>query len=145
MDHDFFGGRFSGKFLGATEHLKRWSCFSGRNVSKNGNSYSNSSKISGTRFRPSWLFFCQWYSFVQGPVFCLPFIIFHVNHNAPCLLPPPPPPPSRPKRNRRQWFYKYIYIYFGGGGGGGVNKVHYGLCENSEFAQSVNLPIVPCK
>ena len=35
MEHDF-SGRSSEKFPGATEHLKRESCFSGRNIS-NGN------------------------------------------------------------------------------------------------------------
>ena len=36
---------------------------------------------------------------------------------------------SRPNKSRKQWLYKV----FGGGLGGGVNKVLYGLCENSEF------------
>ena len=44
MEQDFLG-RFSGKFLGATEHLESYSCFSGRNV-PNGNLCSISSKPS---------------------------------------------------------------------------------------------------
>ena len=51
---------------------------------------------------------------------------------------------SRPKRNRRQSFCNFFFLR-GGGGGGGVYKVHYGLCENSKFAQSVNIPVFPCK
>ena len=51
---------------------------------------------------------------------------------------------SRPKRNRIEWFRNF-FLGGGGGGGWGVNKVNYGLCENSEFAQSVNLPIFPSK
>ena len=44
MEQDFLG-RFSGTFLGATEHLERNSCFSERNV-PNGNLCSISSKPS---------------------------------------------------------------------------------------------------
>ena len=44
MEQDFLS-RFSGKFLGATEHLERNSCFSERNV-PNGNLCSISSKPS---------------------------------------------------------------------------------------------------
>ena len=44
MQHDFLS-RSSGKFPGATEHLKRYSCFSGR-IIPNGNSCSASSKTS---------------------------------------------------------------------------------------------------
>ena len=44
MEHDF-SGRSSGTFPVATEHLKRKSCFSGRNV-PNENSISISSKLS---------------------------------------------------------------------------------------------------
>ena len=46
MEHDFFG-RSRGKFPGATEHLKRLSCFSGRNI-PNRNSSPISSKPSLT-------------------------------------------------------------------------------------------------
>ena len=44
MEHEFLS-RSGGKFPGVTEHLKRQSCFSGRNA-PNGNSYSISSKLS---------------------------------------------------------------------------------------------------
>ena len=54
MAHDF-SGRSSGKFPGTTERLKRWSCFSGRNV-PNGNSCTICANlIFDTSFRLSFL------------------------------------------------------------------------------------------
>ena len=44
MEHDFLS-LSGGKFPGVTEHLKKQSCFSGRNA-PNGNSYSISSRPS---------------------------------------------------------------------------------------------------
>ena len=55
----------NGKFPGATEHLKRWSYFSGWNI-PNGNSWSIFSKPSLIPvFRPSLSFFGKWNWFVQ--------------------------------------------------------------------------------
>ena len=58
-------GRSSRNFPGATEHLKRQSCFSGQNV-PNGNSCSIYFKaIFDTSFTPSQSFFGKWNRFVQ--------------------------------------------------------------------------------
>ena len=69
---------------------------------------------------------------------------FHIDHNAPCLPPPPPSstplPPSPPKKmlNPCLQFLLGRLGYPGEIGNNsyakfwGKNKVHYGLCENSE-------------
>ena len=67
---------------------------------------------------------------------------FHIDHNAPCL----------PPKILHNYCFQFLqgntvvpreiedngYAFFfegggGGGGGGGVNKVHYGLCGNSDI------------
>ena len=71
----------------------------------------------------------------------LPIHHFHIDHNAPCLAP--------------KILYNHCFQFLLGitvipreiqdngytkfEGGGGVNKVHYGLCENGEYALLCNL------
>ena len=58
---------------------------------------------------------------------------FHIDHNAPCLL-----PQNSSRRLYFTWRYwkqwlSSIFFWAGGGGGGGVNRVYCGLFENGEF------------
>ena len=62
---------------------------------------------------------------------------FHIDHKAPCLLP----------KILHNYCFQFLlgntvvvreiedngYAFFFFGGGGGVNKVHYGLCGNSDI------------
>ena len=72
---------------------------------------------------------------------CVKYHCFHIDHNATCLPPPPSPPPPPPKKrmhNRCLQFLLGRLCYPGEIGNNsyakfwGVNKVHYGLFENSE-------------
>ena len=90
-----FLGRCSGEFLGTTEKLKRWSCFFRTECFKRKFVFQffKASLAPGLGLRGC--FFCQWNSFVQGPVFCLPFIIFHIYHKCTSFAPFSPPPPTK--------------------------------------------------
>ena len=65
MEHDFLG-RSSRKFLGATKHLKRWSCFFGEEYSNRKFVFHFFKAIFKTSFRPSRsFFFDKWNLFAQ--------------------------------------------------------------------------------
>ena len=67
---------------------------------------------------------------------------FHIDYNAPCL------PPQILHNHCFQFLLGNTVVpreiedngyafFFGGGGVVGVNKVHYGLCENSDILRTV--------
>ena len=74
----------------------------------------------------------------------LPFTSFHIEHNAPC----PPPPPAKRLHNHCFQFLLGITVApraikdNGYAKSWGVNKVHYGLCENSELPESYWQPFI---
>ena len=113
-----FFGCSSGKCPGATEHLKRQSCFSGRNIpSRNSRSIFPSHPVRPSRsFSGKWNWFAQMVNEIPGrskftsPEFCVPFALTVDRPVCPCKWQTTDVNAFLP-RGHRYYFRKKMYFF----------------------------------